>query len=340
MTTGVLPSFADRLLRQPRPARGALSGQAIAFKGGPTPYIAVDADGQLHLLLAPAAVDLARLQRFRRPALDLDNRPWSVSGAPIENYLDLILVAPPASPLRRPFLSFCEDILSDLENGLSPEAAVYRTCSRWERFWEEGETTAPSPTWVLGLIGELTLLEQFLDAGSTAAVGLWTGPEGADHDFQAGTQVALEVKTSVRMPPVIECGLAQLDNGGAGELLLAIFHATPREEGATSLTSLVERIEGRLSSNEYALDLFLGKLARAGYRRHLVTEYGTFTYDLAPPIFHMVDGAFPRVTHASFAAPLDARIRSVRYTLELTALDPLAADDPRLTAALRAFMAS
>jgi hypothetical protein len=291
------------------------------------------------MLLAPAAVDLARLQRFRRPAFDLDNRPWSVSGAAVENYLDLTLVAPPASPLRRPFLSFCEDILTDLENGLSPEAAVHRTCSRWERFWEEGDTTEPSPTWVLGLMAELTLLDQFLNAGSAAAVGFWTGPEGADHDFQAGTRVALEVKASVRMPPVIECGLAQLDNGGAGELLLAVFHATPRE-GATNLIDLVERMEGRLFANEDALDLFLRKLARAGYRRHLVAEYGKFTYDLAPPIFHMVDGAFPRVTHASFSAPLDARIRSVRYTLELTAIDPLAADDPRLAAALGAFVAT
>ncbi len=336
MTTGFLPSFADRLLRQPRPVRGALSGQAIAFKHGPTPYIAVDADGHLHMLLAPAAVDLARLQRFRRPAFDLDNRLWSISGAPVENYLDVALIAPPASPLRRPFLSFCEDILTDLENGLSPESAIYRTCIRWERFWEEGDTAEPSPTWVLGLMAELTLLDQFLSMGHAAAVGFWTGPEGADHDFQAGIEAALEVKASVRMPPVIECGLAQLDNGGAGELLLVVFHATPRE-GGTSLTNLVERIEGQLFSNEEALNLFLHKLACAGYRRHLAAEYGKFTYDLAPPIFHVVDAAFPRVTHASFAAPLDARIRSVRYTLELTAIDPLVPDDPRLIAALEAF---
>jgi hypothetical protein len=140
------------------------------------------------------------------------------------------------------------------------------------------------------------------------------------------------------MPAVIECGLAQLDSGGAGVLLLVLFHATPRE-GATSLPSLVERIEGQLRANEDVLDLFLGKLARAGYRRHLVATYETFTYDLEPPIFHMVDGPFPRITHASFAAPLDARIRSVRYTVELTAIDPLAADDPRLATALEVFVA-
>ena len=336
MISGILSSFADRLLRQPRPLRGALFGQAISVKGGLTPYIAIDADGHLHLLLAPAAADLPRLQRFRRPALDLDNRPWSVSGAPIESYLDLTLVTPTVSPLRRPFLSFCEDILTDIENGLSPEAAVYRTCSRWERFWEQGETAEPSATWVLGLMGELTLLDQLLNIGSVAAVGFWTGPEGADHDFQAGTRVALEVKTSVRMPPVIECGLAQLDSGGAGELLLVVFHATSRED-ATSLPELVERIEAKLSANEDALHLFLDKLARTGYRRHLVADYGMFMYDLAPPIFHIVDETFPRVTHASFAAPLDARIHSVRYTLELTAIDPIAVDDPRISAALGAF---
>lgn len=182
------------------------------------------------------------------------------------------------------------------------------------------------------------MLHRFLDAGSAAAVGLWVGPEGADHDFQAGTQVALEVKASIRMPPVIECGLAQLDSGGAGELLLAVFHAT-RREGATSLPTLVERIEERLGTREDALDLFLGKLARVGYRRHLAAEYEAHSFDLAPPIFHVIEGVFPRVTHASFRAPLDARIRSVRYTVELTGIDPLAGGDPRLTAALKVFEA-
>lgn len=315
---------------------GTLSGQAVAFKGGPTPYIAVDAEGHLHLLLAPAAADLSKLHRFRRPALDLQNRPWSVSGAPIETYLDLTLVAPAASPLRRPFQSFCEDILKDLENGLSPEAAVHRTCSRWERFWEEGEGATPSVTWLLGLMGELTLLEKFVGEDSVAAVRFWTGPEGADHDFQAGTCAAIEVKTSVRMPPIIECGLAQLDSGGAGDLILAVFHATPRE-GAASLSDLADRIEARLATNEEALELFFAKLSRSGYRRHLAAEYGAHTYDLAPPIFQLIDEAFPRLTHSSFVAPLDARIRSVRYSVELTAIDPLANDDPRLAAVLGAF---
>lgn len=333
MTTGILSSFADRLLRQPRPPKGTLSGQAVAFKGGPTTFIAVDANGQLHLLLAPGATDLRRLERFRRPALDLENRPWSVSGAPIEIYLDLTLVAPASSPLRRPFLGFCEDILADLENGLSPEAAVSRTCSRWKRFWEEGESPEPSPKWVLGLMGELTMLEILLKDVNVAAVSHWTGPEGEEHDFQAGTTVALEVKTSVRMPPMIECGLSQLDSGGAGDLFLAVFHATARE-GADSLPDLVDRIEVKLSPNEDALDLFFGKLARAGYRRHLLADYQHHTYALAPPMFHFVDGAFPRLSHASFASPLDARIHNVRYVLELTAIVPLAEDDPRLVSAL------
>jgi hypothetical protein len=334
VTTGILPSFADRLLRQPRPKRGALSGQAIAFKGGPTPYIAVDADGHLHLLLAPAAIDLARLQRFRRPAFDLDNRPWSVSGTPIENYLDLTLVAPPVSPLRRPFLSFCEDILADLENGLSPEAAVYRTCSRWERFWEESIQLS-SVTWILGLLGELVMLELLVTNGGPTSILSWTGPDSADHDFQAGTTAALEVKTSVQMPPVIECGLAQLDTSGAGDLFLAVLHATSRE-GALTLPVIVGRVEERLSGDEDALDLFLAKLARTGYRRHLAIEYSAHAFDIAPPIYYFVDDAFPRITHASFRYPLDARVRGVRYSVELTGIAPLSPDDARLRLAFRA----
>lgn len=72
-----------------------------------------------------------------------------------------------------------------------------------------------------------------------------------------------------------------------------------------------------------------------GYRRHLAAEYAAHTFDLAPPIFHLIDEAFPRVTYASFRRPLDARICQVRYSVELTAIEPLSADNARLRAALR-----
>jgi len=331
-----LQPLVDNLERQPLPRPGSLVGKAIRIVHGQSPpYIALDADSQLHFLLTPCAADEDRLLRFRRRTLMIANCPWVVSGKPVSEFLDVTLLAPATSPLRRPFLSFCEDILLDFEQGRLPEEAVHRTCLRWQRFWEEDDVEAAPLPWLLGLLGELIVLRTLLDAGGTRAVGAWTGPEAADHDFQAGITAALEVKTTRMLPPVIECGLAQLDPGPVGILLLAVVHARRQDDG-TTLPRLVAEIEGRLASDEEMLDDFLAKLARAGYRRHLESAYAAHTFVLSAPVFYFVDDAFPRVTHASFREPLDARVQRISYKVELTGLSPLAADDTRLSTTVQA----
>jgi hypothetical protein len=303
------------------------------------PYIALDGEGQVHLLLTPRAANEERLLRFRRRTLLIANRPWVVSSRPVSEFLDVTLLAPATSPLRRPFLSFCEDILLDLEQGGLPEEAVHRTCLRWQRFWEEDDTEAAPLPWLLGLLGELSVLTILLDVGGSRAVAAWTGPEAADHDFQCGTAAALEVKTTRTLPPVVECSLAQLDPGPVNTLLLALVYAKRQDDG-TALPRLVAEIERRLASDEEMLDEFLAKLARAGYRRHLETAYAAHSFALSAPVFYLVNEAFPRITHASFREPLDARVQRVSYQVELTGLSLLAGDDPRLSTTLHAFAAA
>jgi hypothetical protein len=334
-----LQPLVDNLERQTPPAPGRLIGKTIqVVLGQSPPYLALDADGHIHFLLTPCAAQEERLVRFRRRVLMIANRPWVVSDQPVSNFLDLTLLAPATSPMRRPFLSFCEDILQDLVQGGLPEEAVHRTCLRWQRFWAEDDSDAAPLSWVLGLLGELTVLRMLLDAGATRAVAAWTGPEAADHDFQAGTTAALEVKTTLTLPPVIECGLAQPDPGPAAVLLLLVVHARRQDDG-TTLPWVVAEIEERLASDDEMLDEFLARLARSGYRRHLESAYAAHSFVLSAPVFYLVDDAFPRVTHGSFKQPLDARIQRLSYQVQLTGLLPLVADDVRLTMTLRAFAA-
>jgi Putative PD-(D/E)XK family member, (DUF4420) len=337
----LLQPLVDDLGKQPTPGPGTLIGKAIRLmQQGDPPYIALDAEGHVHLLLTPCAEHEDQLVRFRRRSLMIANRPWVVSGRPASEFLDLTLLAPATSPLRRPFLSFCEDILADLEQGELPEDAVRRTCLRWQRFWEEDDSETPSLPWLLGLLGELSVLKTLVDAGGSSAVAAWVGPDAAEHDFQAGTAAALEVKTTLTLPPVITCGLAQLDPGPIGILALAVIHARRQDDAATSLPTLIAEIEACLSGDEEALDDLLAKLARAGYRRHLGASYAAYCFALASPVYYLVNETFPRMTHASFKEPLDARVHRVSYQVELTGLSPLEADDPRMTRVVRALTAN
>jgi hypothetical protein len=327
--SGVLQPLVDSLQRQPAPRPGGLVGQVITVTGrSETPYVALDGDGHLHFLLAPRANDEVRLHRFRRRSLQIANRPWVVSGKPVHEFLDLTFLAPVTSPVRRPFLSFCEDILVDLEKGGSTEDAVYRTCLRWQRFWEEDDSEALSVTWLLGLIGELVVLRSLINSGGPGVVATWTGPEALDHDFQSGDRAAIEVKTTTRLPAEIECNLKQLDTGVFRTLLLAVVLAKPVGEGGVTLSSLTASIEAQLSGHDEALDLFLTKLARIGHRHDRDHIYTTHAFDLTEPVFHIVDERFPSITYASFRDVLDARIQAVRYHLELTGLTALPLSAP------------
>jgi hypothetical protein len=321
---GVLQPLVDSIQRQASPPPGGLVGQVITVTGrSETPYIALDADGHLHFLLAPRATDEVRLHRFRRRSLEIANRPWVVSGKPVHEFLDLTFLAPVTSPVRRPFLSFCEDILVDLEKGGSPEEAVHRTCLRWQRFWAEDDSEALSLTWLLGLMGELVVLRALISMGGPGVVGSWTGPEALDHDFQSGNRAAIEVKTTTRLPAEVECNLKQLDPGVFETLLLAAVLAKPVAQGGTTVSSLRTSIEAELNGHDEELDLFLAKLARAGHRHDREDAYAAHPFDLGEPTFHLVDENFPRITHASFRKVLDARIQGVRYQLELTGLTAL-----------------
>lgn len=321
--SGVLQPLVDSLQRQPAPRPGGLVGQVITVTGrSETPYIALDGDGHLHFLLTPKAADEARLARFRRRSLQIASRPWVVSGKPVHEFLDLTFIAPVTSPMRRPFLSFCEDILVDLNKGESPEDAVHRTCLRWQRFWAEDDSDALSLTWLLGLIGELVVLRALITAGGAGVVVSWTGPEALDHDFQVGDRAAIEVKTTTRLPAEVECNIKQLDPGVFRTLLLGVVLAKPTGEGGETLLSLTASIEAQLGGHDEELDLFLTKLARVGHRHDREHIYAAHAFDLADPVFHLVNEDFPRITHASFRGALDARIQAVRYRVELTGLTP------------------
>src|SRR5262249_5614146 len=135
--------------------------------------------------------------------------------------------------LLRPFTAFCDDLLIELEDGISsPEAAAFRTARRWYSFWTR-QSVELSQQAVRGLLGELTFLEFAIREIGADAVARWSGPEGEDHDFQSGHEIAFEVKTSSSIPYKIECNLSQLDRGLFAKLYLACFKVERTDAGVS-----------------------------------------------------------------------------------------------------------
>ena len=56
----------------------------------------------------------------------------------------------------------------------------------------------------VGLFGELIVLGELLNAGDSAVLNQWKGPEDGLHDFVKDGEWELEVKTSVSPNPIVK----------------------------------------------------------------------------------------------------------------------------------------
>jgi hypothetical protein len=337
-TPGVLHTLLESVLAGARSGGGAaLSGMEVLSRPDVSVFLAVEANDTIHFLLAPAAEHADAFARFRLRALEITNARWAVAGRAAQEYVDLRCLAGAKSAMRRPFLAFCDDILLELRRTrCTPEEAVLRTCTRWQRFWTDEEDQGFTIEWLHGLAAELSFLRDLLSTHGPKALDTWRGPEGADHDFQTGTMLAAEVKASAVMPFRIHCNLNQLDPGIFNELLLVCYLVPPAADGET-LPADVATIEDILREHPDALDRFWDRLARAGYRRQAEEQYRSSPYRRSAPSIYLVNDEFPKLTVRSFVRPPDARISGLRYVVEVTGVEPL--DAERLRTVLASFAA-
>lgn len=330
---GILEPLLESLERNPPVGTHLVGQEVITARKEFGVVIALDEEQNVHFLLSPAPVNDDRFARFHLKALTIKHCEWSISGRQAMSYLDLACIGGVQPAMRRPFLSFCEDLLMELERpGTSPEDAAYRTCVRWQRFWSRDDDGVVATEWVRGLLGELRFLEYAIQSAGGSAVFAWTGPDARDHDFQTGTSVAFEVKTSANVPYTIECNLNQLDDAFFDTLYLVCFLAVRADTGE-ALPDAVTRIEAQLEDDE-ALDHFYTQLQKAGYRRHRRTDYEGLRLQMSGPEFFQVTADFPRITRGSFRTALDARVGPVRYQLQIAGVPSIAPDAEDLVKAL------
>jgi hypothetical protein len=114
---------------------------------------------------------------------------------------------------------------------------------------------------LLGLIGELAVLEKLIAAGDSNAVAAWKGPSGGIHDFERGGR-ALEVKatSSVDGKTVTISNLDQLDSSAVDSLHLAAVHLREGVGGRT----VDELISSILAHGAHDREL-ISAVAKYGY---------------------------------------------------------------------------
>jgi len=190
----------------------------------------------------------------------------------------------------------------------------------WRRLLEAIHDSGLSAEGRRGLYGELCVLRDIVipSLPDVAAIESWTGPLGADQDFQLpGT--AIEVKTGMAKSPqtLVIANERQLDDTGVLHLVLAHLWVDERRGGqGESLNRIVRDIRTCLGS---ILDhqVFDDLLVTAGYLNEQANLYDEPRYTVRERTFWRVEGDFPRIVRAD----LREGVGDCRYRISPVRLD-------------------
>ena len=218
------------------------------------------------------------------------------------------------------FVMVCSDAVQAAaqEGEADSLAAFLARLDAWRRFLKE-RRTGLSRHEVIGLIGELLILERILQADA-ALLATWTAPVDGLHDFERCGH-ALEIKASAGVATSVRIStLDQLDDEGlrALDLLHVRLIEAP---GGRSLGRVIQAVADLLPDDP-ARRAFDNALLRRGLMPDDGTARNFPVVTLRSLSAFRVAPRFPRLVRAG----LQAGIREVQYDLELRALDNYASD--------------
>ncbi len=184
----------------------------------------------------------------------------------------------------------------------------------WQNFMQQGGEEILSPEAEVGLFGELSFLQDLLNAGMTAGavVDSWQGPLDGTHDFALGTG-AIEVKATVSHQGFLAKigNLDQLDDSLIHPLFIGAVRLEINPRGKT-LPTLVHETRTMLETESSALAGLDTRLLHVGYFESFAERYiRRFMRRNARLL--VVKNDFPRLTRAN----VPMAIRQARYEIDL-----------------------
>ena len=216
------------------------------------------------------------------------------------------------------FCTFCQDLLSSVENITDPAEGYRAICNRyasWKRLFKpsHGDLTEPE---IMGLIGEMLFLknEMIPAYGADKAIESWMGPEKTNKDFSTDS-VWYEVKAvSAGKNSVHISSIEQLDSDVDGYLsVYKLEKMSPGYDGVR-LSSLANEIM-TLIDNDFYKEMFASKLMSYGF--DWSSDCDNFVYSICSFAQYIVSDGFPRIRHDNIALP----IVKVQYELLLSNIE-------------------
>ncbi|MBB1242371.1 PD-(D/E)XK motif protein [Streptomyces durbertensis] len=242
-----------------------------------------------------------------------------------------------ADDLREVFTPLVTDIAATAKDELTSLEALTAVVSRfghWQNLLRSVGRDGLGAEARRGLFGEVLVLREHMVTSlpQSEAVAAWTGPTGANQDFQC-PYVALEVKTTTarNAGTVRIASERQLDDAGTPSLLLALVTLDERRGGlGQSLNTLVDQVRTQLA-NPGARARFDGLLIQAGYLPGQRDLYDEPRYTPRDVRFWEVRDGFPRIVESE----LPVGVSDCSYGLALSGLDQYRLSDAEVDNRIR-----
>jgi len=177
---------------------------------------------------------------------------------------------------------------------------------------------------IIGLWGELWMLEKLIEENESKAVFLWKGADKAIHDFRM-SKVELEVKTTRNEDRVhMISRLSQLEASPEFELFLCSIQVVEGSTDGLTLGEYVEKINEYLINDHTSKDKFEKQLDKEGYKANQARFYTTRYYLRSKPEIIPITDNVPRIIRSMiddrYGKEISARINNVHYSIDVTGL--------------------
>jgi hypothetical protein len=213
------------------------------------------------------------------------------------------------------FGELCREILKRLRDGDGPVNAVTGTISDFRELLLSGAAATVSGSEVIGLLGELLVL-QMLTERDAGAVTAWMGPFEQRHDFRRGNR-ALEVKTSSRSDStkVSINGSDQLLPPAGGELCLVHVRIERADGGSLTVGGVFQDL---LSAGTDA-ERLRAATGAAGCPDPLDETWNSSAFELQGADAYRVIAGFPSVIPEHFPeGRVPEAISALKYDVDLS----------------------
>lgn len=280
--------------------------------GGNRILIALDTNSLRHLFIPVGDKDVVDAGDYK--SMTIEHRELTYRGR-TTSFLDLKCVDPKLGLVFERLIADIVHRLSKTTTGIN--STVAKTIEDWRELLEQARLPLSRET-ILGLVGELAILQRLSEVDPHNSIDCWRGPDSGVHDFVSSSNSAIEVKTTASADgeAVQITSIDQLDESLTSSLHLAVVHV--RKDPIAQ--SLDERIETLLALGVPRSRL-LELTAKAGYVYESGSADGEDRYSIRSTRFWVVDSRFPGLRRSSLNAEMLKGVTRVRYELSLAACD-------------------